>query len=84
MSGPATNSGCHRREGRGIGRAIAEELSQTHQVIATYNSNKGAAESLAHATGAAISQCNLADATSRRNFLEELSSRFGPVDLLGE
>jgi 3-oxoacyl-[acyl-carrier protein] reductase len=82
MSGPGKPIAVVTGGGRGIGRAIAEELSQTHQVIATYNSNKGAAESLAQATGAAISQCNLADATSRRNFLEELSSRFGPVDLL--
>lgn len=68
--------------GRGIGRAIAEELSRTHQVVATYNSNREAAESLAQATGAAIWQCDLADAPSRRNFLEELFRHFGPVDLL--
>jgi 3-oxoacyl-[acyl-carrier protein] reductase len=67
---------------RGIGRAIAEELSRTHQVVATYNSNKAAAESLARATGAAMLQCDLGDSASRRNFLGELSRNFGLVDLL--
>lgn len=67
---------------RGIGRAIAEELSRTHQVVATYNSNKEAAESLASATGATVLRCDLADKASRKSFLNELSSSFGHVDLL--
>ena len=37
---------------RGIGRAIAEELSRTHHVVATYNSNREAALSLQEAVGA--------------------------------
>jgi 3-oxoacyl-[acyl-carrier protein] reductase len=67
---------------RGIGRAIAEELSRTHQVVATYNSNKEAAESLATATGATVLQCDLGDSASRKSFLNELSSNFGALDLL--
>jgi 3-oxoacyl-[acyl-carrier protein] reductase len=67
---------------RGIGRAIAEELSRTHHVVATYNSNKEAAESLATATGATVLQCDLGDSASRKSFLNELSSNFGALDLL--
>jgi 3-oxoacyl-[acyl-carrier protein] reductase len=67
---------------RGIGRAIAEELSRTHQVVATYHSNKEAAESLAGATGATVLQCDLANPASRKDFLHRLSSSFGAVDLL--
>ena len=44
---------------RGIGRAIALELSRTHQVIATYKSNRAAAESLAAETGASIVACDV-------------------------
>lgn len=68
--------------GRGIGRAIAEELSRTHQIVATFHSNKEAAESLAEATGAAILRCDLGDPASRQEFLNELTGNFGPIDLL--
>jgi 3-oxoacyl-[acyl-carrier protein] reductase len=67
---------------RGIGRAIAEELAKTHHVVATYNSNREAAESLAASTGATIFPCNLGKFESRASFLEALAGQFGNVDLL--
>ena len=35
---------------RGIGRAIVEELSSSHSVVATYNANLTAAQEVAQAT----------------------------------
>lgn len=67
---------------RGIGRAVAEELSRTHQVVATYNSNREAAQTLAGETGAVILPCNLGSADSRKQFLTELDQQFPVVDLL--
>lgn len=67
---------------RGIGRAVAEELSRTHQVVATYNSNREAAQTLAGETGTVILPCNLGSADSRRHFLTELDQQFPVVDLL--
>lgn len=67
---------------RGIGRAVAEELSKTHQVVATYNSNREAAQTLAVETGAVILPCNLGSADSRKQFLTELDQQFPVVDLL--
>ena len=67
---------------RGIGRAIVEELARDHQVIATYNSNRAAADSVAAATGATVLPCSLGDADSVRQLLEQIQSRFGTLDLL--
>jgi 3-oxoacyl-[acyl-carrier protein] reductase len=67
---------------RGIGRAIAEELVRTHQVIATYNSNREAAVSLAEKTGAAILPCQLGDKESRAELLRSVWEKFGEIDLL--
>jgi NAD(P)-dependent dehydrogenase (short-subunit alcohol dehydrogenase family) len=67
---------------RGIGRAIAEELARTHQVIATYNSNREAAVSLAESTGAAILPCSLEDTKSRSELLRIVREKFGEIDLL--
>ncbi|HZS54092.1 MAG TPA: 3-ketoacyl-ACP reductase [Bryobacteraceae bacterium] len=67
---------------RGIGRAIVEELSRTHQVIATYNTNRQAAQEVADATGAVILPCQLGDADSRRELLDTIRRDFGHVDLL--
>ena len=64
---------------RGIGRAIVEELASTHQVIATYRSNREAAERVAAQTGATIFGCDLGDPTSCEQLLESIS---GTVDLL--
>jgi NAD(P)-dependent dehydrogenase (short-subunit alcohol dehydrogenase family) len=57
-------------------------LAATHQVIATYNSNREAAESLAEATGAAILPCQLGDTESRRLLVTTVRGRYGDVDLL--
>ncbi len=67
---------------RGIGRAIVEELSKTHRVIATYNSNRQAAESVAAKTGAVVLPCQLGDMSSVQALAGELESRFPALDLL--
>ncbi len=67
---------------RGIGRAIVEELCRTHTVIATYNTNREAAREVADATGAVLLPCQLADANSRRQLLDEVKSEFDYIDLL--
>ena len=58
------------------------ELSATHEVIATYNSNRAAAEEVAHSFGAVTLPCRLSDLESIAELVEELSRRFGHVDLL--
>jgi NAD(P)-dependent dehydrogenase (short-subunit alcohol dehydrogenase family) len=67
---------------RGIGRAIVEELSRTHSVVATYNANREAAESVAAATGATIMPCQLGDLNSVKSLADEMETRFPPIDLL--
>ena len=67
---------------RGIGRAIVEELANTHTVVATYNSNRVAAQAVADATGAVVLPCQLGDAKSCQDFLAAVGSRFEAVDLL--
>jgi len=67
---------------RGIGRAIVEELASTHQVAATYNTNKEAAQAVADVTGAVMLPCQLADLSSCRQFLRALGERFPAIDLL--
>ncbi len=67
---------------RGIGRGIAQELSRTHQVIATYRGNREAAESLRAETGAEIIQSDIGSAADRAALLDFALSRFGRIDLL--
>ena len=67
---------------RGIGRAIVEELSKTHDVIGTYNSNRRAAESVAASTGAIMLPCQLGDLDSCHRLLESVKQRFPAVHLL--
>jgi NAD(P)-dependent dehydrogenase (short-subunit alcohol dehydrogenase family) len=67
---------------RGIGRAIVEELARTHAVIATYNSNRVAAQAVAEATGAVVLPCQLGDQKSCHDFLAALGSRVEAVDFL--
>jgi NAD(P)-dependent dehydrogenase (short-subunit alcohol dehydrogenase family) len=67
---------------RGIGRAIVEELCKTHSVIATYNTNREAAQQVADRTGAVILPCQLTDAESRRTLLDQVREQFQGVDLL--
>ena len=67
---------------RGIGRAIVEELSRTHHVIATYNTNREAAEAVAESTGATVLPCNLGDLASCRRLAAAVQERFTQIDLL--
>jgi NAD(P)-dependent dehydrogenase (short-subunit alcohol dehydrogenase family) len=67
---------------RGIGRAIAIELSKTHQVLATYRGRKDAADSLRAETGAEIFPCDLASPGDRRALLAFAKERFEHIDLL--
>lgn len=66
---------------RGIGRAIVEELSRTHQVIGTFATNRAAADEVASATGARFFPCELQSEESREQFLLELA-QLAPVELL--
>lgn len=67
---------------RGIGRAIVEDLARTHQVFGTYNSNRQAADEVAASTGAIMLPCNLGDARSCSELLENLRARVPGIDLL--
>ena len=67
---------------RGIGRAIAAELSRTHRVIATYKGNREAAESLQKETGCEVVQCDNSSAAERDNLIRHARERFGTLDLL--
>jgi 3-oxoacyl-[acyl-carrier protein] reductase len=67
---------------RGIGRAVAAELSRSHRVIATYKGNREAAESLQKETGCEVVQCDNASAADRANLLRHARERFGTLDLL--
>jgi 3-oxoacyl-[acyl-carrier protein] reductase len=67
---------------RGIGRAVAMELAQSHDVIATYRGRRDAAESLREATGAEIVQSDISSAADRQALLALARERFGRLDLL--
>jgi 3-oxoacyl-[acyl-carrier protein] reductase len=67
---------------RGIGRAIAVELSSTHDVVATYVGRQDAAESLAEATGALPFRCDISSRADRAALIAFTRERFGRIDLL--
>src|SRR6476659_9001926 len=67
---------------RGIGRGIAEELSRTHSVVATYRGRRDAAETLQAQTGAELFQCDLASKSDRDDLIVFTRERFGRLDLL--
>lgn len=67
---------------RGIGRAIALELSKTHSVVATYRGRLDAAQSLEEQTGCAIIACDVAQAADREALIAFTLKRFGRLDLL--
>lgn len=67
---------------RGIGRGVAQELSQTHSVVATYRGRRDAAESLRDETGADIFQCDISSPADRSALLDHVRAKFGRLDLL--
>ena len=67
---------------RGIGRAVATELSLTHRVIATYRGRKDAAESLQAETGAEIFACDVGSRDDRNALVAFAREKFGKIDLL--
>ena len=67
---------------RGIGRAIAAELSKTHRVIGTYLGRLDAAESLRQETGCEIQRCDVSLKTDREALMAFAHDRFGRLDLL--
>ena len=67
---------------RGIGRAIAAELANTHEVIATYNSRRDMAESLRAETGVEIFPCDVSCASDRQALIRFARERFGKLELL--
>lgn len=67
---------------RGIGRAIATDLSTTHRVIATYRGRRDAAESLQAETGVEIHACDVGSASDRSALIQFARDRFGRLDLL--
>jgi len=67
---------------RGIGRAIATELTRTHRVIGTYRGRRDAAESLRADTGADIFACDISVASDREGLIKHAREHFGRLDLL--
>ena len=67
---------------RGIGRAVAVELSKTHDVIGTYRGRRDAAEQLQAETGCTIFQCDIASAADREALIAFARERFEHLDLL--
>ncbi len=67
---------------RGIGRAVAVELSKTHQIIGTYRGRRDAAESLTAETGAEMVQSDISSAADRAALSDHVISRYGQLDLL--
>jgi NAD(P)-dependent dehydrogenase (short-subunit alcohol dehydrogenase family) len=67
---------------RGIGRAIAVELAHSHDVIATYRTQRDAAERLRRETGCAIFPCDVAFRADREALMAFARERFASLDLL--
>ena len=67
---------------RGIGRAIAIELSKTHTVVATYRGNAEAAKSLHQETGADVIQSDISSAADRRALVDHVKNQHGRLDVL--
>jgi NAD(P)-dependent dehydrogenase (short-subunit alcohol dehydrogenase family) len=67
---------------RGIGRAIATELSRTHRVIATYRGREDAARSLAAEIGCEIFRIDVASREDREALVAFCREKFGRLDLL--
>lgn len=67
---------------RGIGRAIALDLSRSHRVIATYRGREDAARSLASETGCEIFRIDVASRDDREALIAFCREKFGRLDLL--
>jgi 3-oxoacyl-[acyl-carrier protein] reductase len=67
---------------RGIGRAIAVELSKSHSVVATYRANREAAETLRNETGAEIIPSDISSAADRDELVARLKANYSSLDLL--
>ncbi len=67
---------------RGIGRAIARDLSITHHVIATYRGRRDAAESLKAECGVEIFQCDISSSADRQALVTYARERWAALDLL--
>jgi len=70
---------------RGIGRAIAKQLSQSGaEVIIHYNINKGEADKLKHELEnvSYTAACDLADAAAVSGFIPRLVDQYGPISAL--
>jgi NAD(P)-dependent dehydrogenase (short-subunit alcohol dehydrogenase family) len=63
---------------RGIGRAIATELSKTHEVIGTYRGRRDAAESLRAQTGADIFCCDISSTPDREALIRYAGAFYAP------
>ena len=67
---------------RGIGRAIAAELSRTHDLVATYKGRRDCAEALQQETGALIFQCDVSSPEDRAALIAFTRGKLGRLDLL--
>ncbi|MCE7055342.1 SDR family oxidoreductase [Algoriphagus sp. AGSA1] len=70
---------------RGIGRAIASQLSESGaEVIIHYNTNVGAAEKLQKelSNPSFIEACNLSDLNQVIGFIPKLAEKYGPISAL--
>jgi NAD(P)-dependent dehydrogenase (short-subunit alcohol dehydrogenase family) len=67
---------------RGIGRAVATELSKTHNVIGTYRGRRDAAEDLRAQTGCEIFQCDIASHDDREALMAFARERYESLDVL--
>ena len=67
---------------RGIGRAIAVDLSGTHRVIATYRGREDEARSLAAEIGCEIFRIDVASRDDREALIAFCREKFGRLDLL--
>jgi NAD(P)-dependent dehydrogenase (short-subunit alcohol dehydrogenase family) len=68
---------------RGIGRAIAVELSRTHRVLGTWRGSAEAAESLARECGCEMARSDISSAADRADLIDLARRRFPDgLDLL--
>lgn len=67
---------------RGIGRAIATEIAQTHDCIGTYRARGDAAGQLRAETGCQIFPCDVANSADRDALVAFARGQFASLDLL--